>query len=183
MCVFFVERERKNMDRRFDILDRNTRRYRRYNGVERLITARLIPPSENSDPVIYFLASVNDLFEHVLLGVGDSGMVGITIRKQVNQNDKPIRIIFRRKDQLSADVIWSVFEKVCQSDSRFDALDTMVVTVHSVRMPVDFGKRAIQIRGRALSVFGSSQYKYSGGESGRELFSPCTSNIYSEGGK
>jgi len=47
----------------------------------------------------------------VLLDVGDSDMVGITIRNQVNQNDKPIGIIFRRKDQLSVDVMWSVFEK------------------------------------------------------------------------
>ena len=29
----------------------------------------------------------------------------------------------------------SVFEKVSQSNSRFNALDTLVVTVHSVRKP------------------------------------------------
>ena len=81
------------MDRRFDKLDRNTRRYRRYNAVGRQITARLIPPSDNSDTVKHFLASVNDLFEHVLSDVGDSDMVGITIRNQVNQNDKPIGIV------------------------------------------------------------------------------------------
>jgi len=46
------------MARRFDILDRNTRQYRRYNSVGRQITARLIPPSDNSDPVTHFLASV-----------------------------------------------------------------------------------------------------------------------------
>jgi len=39
-------------------------------------------------------------------------MVGITIQNQVNQNDKAIGISFRRKDQLSGEVIWSVFEKV-----------------------------------------------------------------------
>ena len=151
MC-FFVERERKDMDRRFDILDRNTRQYRRYNAVGRQITALLIPSSGNSDPVTHFLASVNDLFEHVLVDVGDSDMVGITIRNQVNQNDKPFGICFRRKDQLSADVVWSVFEKVSQSNSRFDDLDTLVVTVHSVRMPIGFGKSAVKIRCRPLSV-------------------------------
>jgi len=31
-------------------------------------------------------------------------------------------------------VIWSVFEKVAQSNARFNALDKLVVTVHSVRM-------------------------------------------------
>jgi len=86
------------MDRRFDILDCNTRQYRRYNAVGRQITARLIPPSDNSDPVTHFLDSVNDLVGHVLLDVGDSDMVGITIRNQVNQNDKPIGITLRRKD-------------------------------------------------------------------------------------
>jgi len=81
------------MARRFNILDRNTRQYRRYNAVGRQTTARLIPPSHNSDPVTYFKAIVNDLFEDVLFDVGDSDMVGITIRNQVNQNDKPIGIV------------------------------------------------------------------------------------------
>ena len=93
------------MARRFDILDRNTRQYRRYSAVGMQITARLIPPSDNSDPVTHFLASVNDLFGHVLHDVGDGDMVGITIRNQVNQNDKSVGISFRRKDQISADGI------------------------------------------------------------------------------
>ena len=100
----------------------------------------------------HFVAIVNDLFEHVLRDVGDGYMVGITIRNQVNQNVKPIGISFRRKDQLSAEVLWSVFEKLSQSNSRFDALDTLFVTVHSVRMPVSLGKRANKNRGRPFSV-------------------------------
>jgi hypothetical protein len=36
-------------------------------------------------------------------------------------------------------VIWSVFEKVSQSNFRFSALDTLTIEVHSVRMPVGFG--------------------------------------------
>ena len=62
----------------------------------------------------------------------------------MNQNDKPIGISFRRRDQLSAYVVWSVFENVSQSNSRFNALDTLVVNVHSVRIPVGFGKHAIK---------------------------------------
>jgi len=79
-------------------------------------------------------------------------MVGITIQNQVNQNDKPIGISFRRKDQLSGDVIWSVLERVSQSNSRFNALDTLVVTVHSVKMPGGFGKQALKSKGRLLST-------------------------------
>ena len=95
---------------------------------------------------------MNDVIEHALRDVEDSDVVGMTIQNQVNQNDKPIGISFRRKDQLSAEVIWSVFEKVSQSISTFNALDTLVVTVHSVKMPVGFGKHAIKSRGRPLSV-------------------------------
>jgi len=66
-------------------------------------------------------------------------MVGITIQNHVNQNDKPIGISFRRKDQLSGEVIWSVFEKVSQANARFNALDTLVVNVRSVKMPAGLG--------------------------------------------
>ena len=79
---------------------------------------------------------MNELFEYALQDVSDSDMVGITIQNRVNQNDKSIGISFRRNDQLSGEVIWIVFEKVSQSNSRFNALDTLVVTVHSVKMPL-----------------------------------------------
>jgi len=77
-------------------------------------------------------------------------MVGITIQNQVNQNDKKKGISFRRKDQLSGEVVWSVFEKVSQSNSRFNVLDTLVVTVYSVNMPVGYGKHAIKGMGSTL---------------------------------
>jgi hypothetical protein len=111
------------------------RQYRRFNFVGSQFTACLLPPSDNSDPVGHFLASVNDLFEHALSDVAATDMVELTIQNRVNQNDKPIGISFRRKDQLSGDVILSVFEKVAQSNSRFDASETLIVTVHSVTMP------------------------------------------------
>jgi len=86
----------------------------------------------------HFLASVNELFEYALQDVSDDDMVGIIIQNQVNQNDKAIDISLMRKDQLSGEVICSVFEKVSQSNARFNALGTLVVTVHSVKMPVVF---------------------------------------------
>ena len=73
----------------------------------------------------HFLVSVNDLFEHVLQDVGDADMVGVAIYNEVNQSDRPIGISVRRRNQLSGDVIWSVFEKVTQSHSRFNALDKL----------------------------------------------------------
>jgi len=64
------------------------------------------------------------MFEYALQDMSDSNIVGITIQNQGNQNDKPIVISFRRKDQLSGEVVCSVFEKVSHSNSRINALDT-----------------------------------------------------------
>ena len=77
-------------------------------------------------------------------------MIGLTIRNQVNEQDKPIGFSFRRKDQMSEEVIWSVFEKVVQSNARFNALDSLVVVVHRVVMPVGFGRSAVKTKGRQL---------------------------------
>jgi len=60
-------------------------------------------------------------------------MVGMTIHNQVNQSDKSIGISFRRKDQLPGEVIWSVFEKLSRSNSRFNALGNLVVNMHMLR--------------------------------------------------
>ena len=84
------------MAHRFEIDDTIRRQYRRYNAVGTQLIVRLLPPADNNDPVRHFLASVNELFEYALQDVSDSDMVGITIRNQVNQNDKPIGISFRR---------------------------------------------------------------------------------------
>ena len=97
------------------------------------------PTDPNTNPTDNFLASVNDLFENMLQDVGDADMVGVDFHNKVNQSDRPIGISFRQRNQLSGDVIWSVFEKVSQSNSRFNALDALTVVVHSARMPVGFG--------------------------------------------
>jgi hypothetical protein len=70
-----------------------------------------IPSDLDLNPVDHFLAIVNDVFEHVLQGMQNSDMVGIAIRNEVNQSDKPIGNSFRRRDQISGDVIWILFEK------------------------------------------------------------------------
>ena len=94
---------------------------------------------------------MKDLFDYALRDVNDSDMVGITIHNEVNLPDKPIGISFRRKDQLSDEVIWSVFSKVAQSNARYNAMDRLIVGIHSVKMPVAFGK-AVKYNGRPLSV-------------------------------
>jgi len=94
---------------------------------------------------------VNDLFDYALRDVNDSDMVGITISNGNNLLDKLIGISFRCKDQLSDEVIWSVFSKVAQSNARYNAMDRMIVVIHPVKMSVGFGK-GVKSKGRPLSV-------------------------------
>ena len=114
----------------------------------------MLPPAsgDGSDVVTNFQASVTDLFGYASRNVADYDMVGITINNEVNLLDKPIGISFRRKDQLSEEVIWSVFSKVSKSNARFNATDRFIVVIHSVRKPVGFGRTAVKSMGRPLSV-------------------------------
>jgi hypothetical protein len=77
-------------------------------------------------------------------------MVGVVIQNQ--NNDKPIGFSFRRKDQLSVEVICKLFEKVAQSNAKFNALVPLIVTVHSVKMPVGFGGNGVKTKGRQLDT-------------------------------
>jgi hypothetical protein len=54
---------------------------------------------------------------------------------------------FRRRDQISRDVLWGVFEKV----THLNALGTLRFHVHLVKEPVGFGK-AETSKGRPLPV-------------------------------
>ena len=90
--------------------------------------------------------------EHALQNYDDSDMVGLSIRNEFNMRDETIGISFRRKDQLSTDVILNVWQKVTQSNSRFNALDKLVLQVHSVKMPVGFGGDGRKTKGRPLDT-------------------------------
>ena len=130
-----------NEPQRFTIEEEQTRQYRRFNAQGTHLTVRLLPPPEREDPnpMSHFLDSVTELFDYALRDLEDSDMVGITISNEVEVKDRAIGISFRRRDQITGDVIWSVFEKVVQSNARFNALDKLVMTVHSVRMPIGNG--------------------------------------------
>jgi len=78
-------------------------------------------------------------------------MVVISIRNEVDVKNKAIEINFRRKDQLSADVILNVWEEVTQSNWRFNALDKLVLEIYSVKKPLGFG-RGIKTKGSSLAA-------------------------------
>ena len=140
------------MARRFEIEDTITRQYSRFNASGTQLVLRLIHPSDGTDPISHYLASVNYLFRHAIQNLSESDVLGIMIQNRETQNDKPIRMRFRRKDQFPPDVILSLVQRFPQSNFRFKALDKLIMNVHSVRMPVGFGKHAIKSRGRPLSV-------------------------------
>jgi len=102
------------MARRFEIEDTITRQYRRFNATGSQLVVRLLPPSDATDHVSNFLGRLNDLFRHTLQNLNESDRVGITIQNRENQNEERIGISFRRKDQLAADVILYLVQKVSQ---------------------------------------------------------------------
>jgi hypothetical protein len=79
----------------FTIDDELNRQYRRFNTDGTQLIVRLLPHSDATDHVTHFLASVNDLFAYALRDCYDSDMVGITIRNEVNGQDKPVGFSFR----------------------------------------------------------------------------------------
>jgi hypothetical protein len=73
------------MAHRFEIVREIRRDYRRFGRVGKRFTVRLNPPPDlDLNPINHFLASINELFEHVLHDVQDSDMVGFAIRNEVN---------------------------------------------------------------------------------------------------
>jgi len=82
--------------------------YRRFNAQGRQLTVRLLSLAEGQDsnPTSHFLDSVTELFDYALRDVEDSDMVGITISNEVEVKDRAIGISFRRRDQITGDVIW-----------------------------------------------------------------------------
>jgi hypothetical protein len=129
--------EDENKTPKFTIDQEITRQYRRFTAMGAELTMRPQPSSDDddTDPISHFTVSVNEVIEYALRNCEDSDLVGVTIRNKINVPDKAVGISFRRKDQLSGDVIWPVFEKVVQSNARFGALDKLTVTVHAVRLP------------------------------------------------
>jgi len=139
---------------RFTIDGEINSQYRRFSAEGAKITVRLLPSheGEDSNPMSHFIASVTDLFDYALRNCDNSDMMGITITNEVNIADKAIGISFRRKNQITSEVIWSVLGKVAQSNARFNALDKLIMTVHSVKIPKGNGGGGIVAMGRSLET-------------------------------
>jgi hypothetical protein len=95
------------------------------------------------NPARHFANSVEELFDYSLRDLDPSDMVGISIHNADIQQDKPIGFSFRSSDQISNDVLWSVFE-VAQSNARYQALYNLTFRVDTDKMPVGFGKARVE---------------------------------------
>jgi uncharacterized protein YkuJ len=101
-----------------------------------LTVQQLIPPDPDSiDPMSHFIDKINEILDCALYNRDDFDMVGITITNDQNGGEKAAGISFRRKDQLFAEAIWRVFEKVIQYNARFNALDKLTIEIYAVQMP------------------------------------------------
>jgi hypothetical protein len=145
------------MEGKFDILDEVKRQYERFKAQGTQLRVRLLsPPDDGSevipDPITHFETRADALFEFPLKNIEDSDMVGIVIQNENTQKDKPIGFRCWLKDQLFVEVIWKLFEKVAQSNAKLNALDPLIVTVHSVKVPVGFGGNGLKSRGRQLDT-------------------------------
>ena len=84
-------------------------------------------------------------------------MVGITIHNEVNQSDKAMGFSSRRISYSQKS--WRMFDKLSQPNSRYDALDTLIMVVNSYKMPVGFGGDAIKIKVHTARDHGSTKEK------------------------
>jgi len=76
----------------------------------------------------------------------------LSIHNADNQQDRQTGLSYRRRVQISRDVLWSVFEKVTQSNARYQGLDTLTFHVFSFGMPVGSCKKAESSKGRPIST-------------------------------
>jgi len=144
---------------KFTIDSETTRQYNRFRAAGTELILRLLPPAagDNSDAITHFQVSVNDLFDYALRDVNESDMVGSTIRNEVNLQDKAIGVSFRRRDQLSSEVIWSVLSKVAHLNARFNALDRLIVVIQCQDACRIREKTGIQIEGQTSICNGARE--------------------------
>jgi hypothetical protein len=140
------------MEAKSEVLDEVNRQYMRFNAQGTELKVSLLPPPNEGtpDPITHFESSVNALFGYALENIEDTDMVGLVIQNENTQKEKPIGFSFWRKKPLSVEVIWKPFEKVVQSNAKFNALDRLIVTVHTLKMPAGSRGDGLRSKGRHI---------------------------------
>ena len=119
-------------------MDESFKSFPKFNTTGRSLLIKFNSLGEEQDPTVYLKECITALTNYLVDKVDkvpDRDLVGLRIRNTENVQDKVIGISLRRRDQLKADVVWSVLGKVIQSNARFVLTDRLEVHVDHVRMP------------------------------------------------
>jgi len=116
----------------FRILDVTFKSFPKFNTTGRSLLIKFNLPAEEHDPTTYLKECIPALTNYLVDKVPDRDLVGLTIRNTENVQDKVVGISLRRRDQLKADVVWSVLGKVIQSNARFALTDRLEVHLDHV---------------------------------------------------
>jgi len=133
-------------------LDETFKTFPKFNTTGRSLLIKFNSLGEEQDPTTYLKECITALTDYLVDKVPDRDLVGLRIRNTENVQDKVVGISLRRRDQLKADVVWSVLGKVIQSNARFALTDRLEVHLDHVRMPAGNGKMAERTKGRSISV-------------------------------
>ena len=81
-------------------------------------------------PSAVFSDSVDKVVQYILRDLDPSNMVGISINNAENQQYRLMRLSLRGRNQIYRVVLRSVFEKLTQSNARYEVLNTPTLYVH-----------------------------------------------------
>ena len=107
---------------------------------------------KSKTPTTYLKECITALTNYIVDKVSDRDFLRLRIRNTDNVQDKVVGISLRRRDQLKADVVWSVLGKVIQSNAMFAVTDRLEVHLDHVMMPAGNEKRAEKTKGRSIDV-------------------------------
>jgi len=142
-------------------LDETFKSFPKFNTTGRSLLIKFNSLGEEQDPTTYLKECITALTNYLVDKVPDRDLVGLRIRNTENVQDKVVGISLRRRDQLKADVVWSVLGKVIQTNARFPLTDRLEVHLDHVRMPAGNGKNADKTKGLSLDLLSTiKEYCY-----------------------
>jgi len=131
-------------------LDESFKSFPKFNTTGRSLLIKFNSLGEEQDSTTYLKECITALTDYLVDKVSDRDLVGLRIRNTENVQDKVVGISLRRRDQLKADVVWSVLGKVIHRKARFALTDRLEVHLDHVRMPA--GNGGVKTKGRSISV-------------------------------
>jgi len=157
------------------IFDETSKSFPKFNATGRSLHIKINSLGEEQDPTSYLKECIIALTNCLVDKVPDRDLVGLRIRNTENVPDKVVGISLRSRDQLKADVVWSVLGKVIQSNARFALTDRLEVHPDHVRMPAGNGREKTKVRSLDLP---SAIKKSIVVVKAAFLFGSCTNNCY-----